>query len=124
MFIGPCLSAFAIPVFAKLLNLSAKRIPAVPFVEKMANEASDPSGGSFGSWQSEVQAAVDESKSEKLLERVHAAEIAIFNRFQELAKDRKPASSHHAEREALDKALETLRLITRDRLGFPDWTKE
>jgi len=90
----------------------------------MANEASDRFGGSFGSWQSEVQGAVDESNSEKLLERVHAAEIAIFNRFQELAKDRKPDSSHHAERVALDKALETLRLIKRDRLGFPDWTKE
>ena len=90
----------------------------------MTNEASYPSGSSFASWQSEVQAAVDESNSEKLLERVHAAEIAIFNRFQELAKDIRPASSHHAERGALDKALETLRLIKRDRLGFPDWRKE
>ncbi|HKF01900.1 MAG TPA: hypothetical protein VKB49_06280 [Candidatus Sulfotelmatobacter sp.] len=90
----------------------------------MTNEASDPSGSSFGSWQSEVQAAINESSSEKLLERVHAAEIAIFNRLQEFANDKKLASSHHPEREALDSALETLRLIKRDRLGFPDWTKK
>jgi len=86
----------------------------------MTNEASYPSGGSFASWQS----AVDESNSEKLLERVLAAEIAIFNRMQELAKGLKPASAHLAEREVWDKALETLRLIKRGRLGSPDWKKE
>ena len=89
----------------------------------MTNEASSPSGSSFGFWQSEVQAAVNESDNQKLLERVHAAEVAIFNRLQELAKDTKPAFSHRAEREALDKATEKLRVIKRDRLGFPDWTK-
>jgi hypothetical protein len=89
----------------------------------MTNEASYPPGSSFGSWQSEVQAAVNESSHEKLLERVHAAEIAIFNRQQELTRDTKRAFSHDAEREALNHALETLRLIKRDRLGFPDWTK-
>jgi len=89
----------------------------------MTNEGSYPSGGSFGSWQSEVQAAVNESSNEKkLLERVHAAEMAIFNRQQELAKDTKRAFSQDAEREALDKATETLRVIKRDRLRFPDWT--
>jgi len=90
----------------------------------MTNEASYPPGSSFASWQSEVQAAVDEAQSEKLLERVHAAEIAIFNRLQELAKDAKAASSHLDEREALATALEILRVIKRDRLGFPDWTKK
>jgi hypothetical protein len=90
----------------------------------MINEAPFPSGSSFASWQSEVQAAVDETRSEKLLERVHAAEIAIFNRLQELAKDARAASSHQNEREALATALETLRVIKRDRLGFPDWTKK
>ena len=89
----------------------------------MTNEAFSSSGSSFATWRSAVQAAVDESNSEKLLERVHAAEIAIFNRLQELATDTDPASSRHTEREALDNALETLRLIKRDRLGFPDWKK-
>ena len=90
----------------------------------MTNEASYPSGSSFGSWPSEVQAAVDETRSEKLLERVHAAEVAIFNRLQELAKKTGAASSHQSEREALAAAIETLRVIKRDRLGFPDWTKK
>jgi hypothetical protein len=106
-----------------LLDLAQAGIPDFAFAEKMTNEASSSSGSSFASWRSEVQAAVDESNSEKLLERVHAAEIAIFNRLQELAKETKLVSFHHAEREALDSALETLRLIKRDRLGFPDWKK-
>lgn len=90
----------------------------------MKNEASYPFGSSFGSWQSEVEAALKESSSEKLLERVHAAEVAIFNRMQELAKEAGTTSSHQAERESLATAMETLRLIKRDRLGFPDWTKK
>lgn len=90
----------------------------------MTNEASYPFGNSFGSWQSQVQAAVIESDNEKLLERVHAAEIAVFNRMQELANDAKASSSHRTEHEALATAMETLRVIKRDRLGFPDWTKK
>ena len=89
----------------------------------MTNEASHPFGSSFGAWQSEVQAAVVETRNEKLLERVHAAEVAIFNRLQELAEKAGTASSEQAEREALAAATETLRVIKRDRLGFPDWTK-
>ena len=90
----------------------------------MTNEASHPFGSSFGAWQSEVQAAVVETRNEKLLERVHAAEVAIFNRLQELAKKTGTPSPHQAEREALAAAMETLRVIKRDRLGFPDWTKK
>ncbi len=89
----------------------------------MAKEASYRSGIGSSSWQSEVQAAVNEPKNEKLLERVHAAEVAIFNRLQDLGKDTNAAGSQGAEREALATALETLRLLKRDRLGFPDWTK-
>jgi hypothetical protein len=89
----------------------------------MTNEASYPPGNSFGSWRSEVQSAINESSNEKLLERVHAAEVAIFNRLQEFAKETGTDSSHQAERDALAVAMETLRLIKRDRLGFPDWTK-
>lgn len=89
----------------------------------MTNEASYPPGSSFGSWRSVVQAAVDETRNDRLLERVHAAEIAIFSRLQELAKDTAAASFHQVERDALATALETLRVIKRDRLHFPDWTK-
>jgi hypothetical protein len=73
----------------------------------------------FPSWQSEVQAAANETDPEKLLGRVHAAEVAIFTRLQELGE-----GAHEAERESLADAVETLRLLKRDRLGFPDWTQK
>ena len=76
----------------------------------------------FPSWQSEVQAAVDETNPEKLLGRVHAAEVAIFTRLQELGKGAMNDRANQAERESLATAVETLRLLKRDRLGFPDWT--
>jgi hypothetical protein len=78
----------------------------------------------FPSWQVEVQDAVSEANPEKLLGRVHAAEIAIFNRLQELGKDGTNDGHHHSERESLGEALEKLRLLKRDRLGFPDWTQK
>jgi hypothetical protein len=87
----------------------------------MTKEGTYPADISFPAWQSEVQAAVNEPETEKLLERVHAAEIAIFNRLQELAKDSKP-TSFKVEREALGTAMRTLLSLKRDRLGFPDWT--
>ena len=90
----------------------------------MKKAASSPAKISFPAWQYEVQAAVNEPEVEKLLERVHAAEIAIFNRLQELAKDANPPASLNAEREALDKAVKTLLSLKRDRLGFPDWSKK
>lgn len=86
----------------------------------MKKEATSPAGISFPAWQSEVQAAVNEPNTEKLLERVHAAEVAIFNRLQEFGKA--PQSASSAEREALNAAMKTLLSLKRDRLGFPDWT--
>ncbi len=88
----------------------------------MKKKASPPAEISFPAWQCEVQAAVNEPEAEKLLGRVHAAEMAIFNRLQELAKDSKGPASPNAEREALAKAIKTLLSLKRDRLGFPDWT--
>lgn len=76
----------------------------------------------FPSWQLQVQAAIDETDQEKLLSLVHAAEMAIFNRLQELGKLSQP-DGHSEERDSLAHALETLRLLKRDRLGFPDWKK-
>jgi len=90
----------------------------------MKTEVSYPADVSFPAWQPEVQAAVNEAESEKLLERVHAAEIAIFNRLQELAKESTPVSSLKVEREALASAMKTLLSLKRDRLGFPDWMEK
>jgi hypothetical protein len=88
----------------------------------MAEQGSSPSLFRYP-WEREYEAALVELDPKKLLERVHTAEAAIFNRLQELAKspdspDQKP------EREAIEDALASLRVLQRDKLGFPDWKKE
>ena len=56
----------------------------------------------------------------KLLERVHTAEAVIFNRLQALAQI--PDSPEHAaERQAMEDALNALRVLKRNKLNFPDW---
>ena len=89
----------------------------------MSEPVTLPSPAQFPSWQSEVQSAINEKDPEKLLGRVHAAEVAIFNRLQELAKGAAKDAAHQVESESLANAVETLRLLKRDRLGFPDWTQ-
>ena len=66
----------------------------------------------------DVQAAVDESNSEKLLEHVHRCGDRNLQPEARACQGYKPASSHHAEGEALNQALETRRLSKHDRLGF------
>ena len=88
---------------------------------QMSETVTPSTAARFPSWQSEVQAAVNEMNPEKLLQRVHSAEVAIFNRLQELGKSASKDGAHHAESESLATAVETLRLLKRDRLGFPDW---
>jgi len=61
--------------------------------------------------------------AKKLLERVHAAEDAIFNRLQELAQS-SDSPDHKAERQAIEDAFASLRVLKRDNLGFPDWEKK
>jgi hypothetical protein len=48
-----------------------------------------------------------------------AAETAIFNRLQ--AIPRNPDTD--AERQAIEDAVASLRVLKRDKLGFPDWEK-
>jgi len=48
-----------------------------------------------------------------LLERVTAAETAIFNRIQAILP------RHAAERQAIEDALANLRVLRRDNLGLP-----
>ena len=83
-----------------------------------------PKPAQFSSWQSEVQAAINEQDPERLLARVHGAEVAIFNRLQDLAKVAMQDRAHQAERDSLAEAVEMLRRLKRDRLGFPDWTRK
>jgi len=71
----------------------------------------------YPEWQHEYEAARLERDPEKLLQRAMAAETAIFNRLQALAG----RAGHEAERQAIEDALEGLRVLKKDVLGFPDW---
>ena len=72
-------------------------------------------------WQRKFEESLKGSNPKKLLEAVHAAETAIFNRLQELAEKSAKDPSQQAERQAIAEALRTLRIVKRDKLGFPDW---
>ena len=74
----------------------------------------------YPAWQPEYLAALLEPDTEKLRERVAAAETAIFNRLQAISQ----GSNHTAERQALEDAFASLRVLKRDNLGFPDWEKK
>ena len=90
----------------------------------MSEPATLSTSARFPSWRSEVQAAISEADPEKLLHCVHTAEVAIFNRLQELAAGAVKDATHQAERDSLAEAVEKLRLLKRDRLGFPDWNRK
>jgi hypothetical protein len=74
----------------------------------------------FPLWKHTIEAALNEPDPKNLLERVHAAETAIYNRLQELVQSAENAS-HQAERQAIADACKTLLILKRDKLGFPDW---
>jgi hypothetical protein len=74
----------------------------------------------YPEWQNQYQAALVELDREKLSERLAAAETAIFNRLQSIAQ----SSDHQAERQAIEDALAGLRVLTREKLSFPDWGKK
>ncbi|MDQ6652392.1 MAG: hypothetical protein M3Y84_06580 [Acidobacteriota bacterium] len=85
----------------------------------MADPNSPDSETLYPAWQREYQAARSERDPDKLLPRVMAAETAIFKRQQALAQK----TGHEAERQAIEDALEGLRIVKKDVLGFPDWEK-
>ena len=75
---------------------------------------------SYPEWQSEYQAALLELDSEKLSKLVTAAETAIFKRLQAIAQ----SPDHQPERQAIEDAVATLRVLKRNNLGFPDWGRK
>jgi hypothetical protein len=85
----------------------------------MTRQAPSPLDPRFPAWQREYEAAVHEADVQKLLGRVHAAEAAIFKRLQELAEN--SGQDHDAERRAIAAASSALRVLTWDKLQFPDW---
>jgi hypothetical protein len=71
-------------------------------------------------WQPAYLAALLELDPKRLFERVTAAETAIFNRLQAMSRN----SDGKAERQAIEDALASLRVLKKDKLGFPDWEKK
>jgi hypothetical protein len=69
----------------------------------------------YPEWQHEFQAALLELDPEKLSKRVEAAEAAIYNRLQQISQN----SDHHTERQVIEDAMASLRVLKRDELAFP-----
>ena len=70
----------------------------------------------YPEWQPEFEAAKLEGDSESLRERVDAAEAAIFLRSQ--------SQVGRAEKRAMAEAMQSLRVIQREKLGYPDWNNK
>ena len=71
----------------------------------------------FPEWQAPLQDLILEFDRDKLAEKIQKVENLIFQRQQQLHQ----MSDGHAEREAIQDALNIIRVIKRDKLGFPDW---
>ena len=68
-------------------------------------------------WQSVLEEIKLENDPEKLTQKLQEVEGVILERLQVLHQK----SDDRKEQEALKQALFTLRIIKRDKLGFPDW---
>jgi hypothetical protein len=66
------------------------------------------------SWKQSLQNAMQESDAEKLLQLVHATELAIYYRWQELGAEGQPG-----ERQAISDAVNDLWEIKINKLGWP-----
>ena len=85
----------------------------------METEDSSSPNVLYQEWQNEYRAALLEVDRGKLSERVAAA-TAIYERLQQSSQD----PDRRAEHQAIEDALAGLRLLKRERLGFPDWEKK
>ena len=74
----------------------------------------------YPEWQPAYRAALLEFDPKQLMGRVTVAETAIFNRLQALSN----STDSKAERHAIQDALAGLRVLKREKLGFPDWEKK
>jgi hypothetical protein len=66
----------------------------------------------YPDWQNEYAAALLETNPQKLSELVEAAETAIYKRLQQLQN-----SDHHSERQVIEDALQSLKVLKRSELG-------
>ena len=65
----------------------------------------------YPKWEREFQEAVLELNREELMDKIEKLETAIFVRLQELQSD----SDHHSERQAIDDALATIRVLKKEK---------
>jgi hypothetical protein len=71
----------------------------------------------YQEWQAALREMRVETDPEQLSEKLQRVEILIQERLQDLYRK----GDGSKEREELKDALFTLRIIKRDKLGFPDW---
>ena len=71
----------------------------------------------YQQWQAALEEMQVETDPEKLSEKLQRVETLIQKRLQDLYQK----GDGSKEPEALKEALFTLRIIKRDKLGFPDW---
>jgi hypothetical protein len=71
----------------------------------------------YPEWQVPLREVILEFDREKLRERIQKVETLIFERLQQLSQE----NDGRTEQEAINDALSILRVIQRDKLGFPDW---
>ena len=71
----------------------------------------------YPEWQAASQGTHAGIRSGKLFEKVQNVEMLILERLQVVFR----RSDGRGEQVALAEALHTLRIIKRDKLGFPDW---
>jgi hypothetical protein len=71
----------------------------------------------FPEWQRPLQDLILEFDREAMLAKVRNVEALISDRLRELSA----SSDGRVEHDALHDALSVLRILKRDRLGFPDW---
>lgn len=77
---------------------------------QLSNEGKTKEGIRYPEWQEPYQQALLELDQKKLSKRIAAAETAISNRLRAIAR----VSNHHAERQAIDDALSSLRVLKRN----------
>lgn len=90
------------------------------WIQEVTDQRSPSHSRKHPHWQGAIEAALNEPDPVRLLERIYIAETAIFNRLHEPAQHADD-SYRRAERQAIAEALKTLRILKRDKLGFPDW---
>ena len=71
----------------------------------------------FPEWQRPLQDVILEFDRERMLKKIQDVEALIFDRLRQISV----TNDGRVEHDALNDALSVLRILKRERLGFPDW---